>query len=99
MSVDVASCHTQSSEVLDAELTRHKAANAAMERDVARFKERAGILGKVCVHTFRAATRLNRACSSGVCTFQHLPVETAAVGTRHTRNVHVCQLSTCRALN
>jgi hypothetical protein len=37
----------QSAAVLDAELTKHKAANAGIERDVARFKEREAILEKV----------------------------------------------------
>ena len=38
---------TQSAAVLDAELTKHKAANAGIERDVARFKEREAIHKKV----------------------------------------------------
>ena len=45
-------CCMQSAAVLDAELTKHKAANAGIERDVARFKEREAIHKKVlCIKT------------------------------------------------
>ena len=45
-------CCIQSAQVLDAELTKHKAANAGIERDVARFKEREAIHKKVlCIKT------------------------------------------------
>lgn len=44
-------CCIQSAQVLDAELTKHKAANAGIERDVARFKEREAIHKKVLCMT------------------------------------------------
>ncbi len=44
-------CCVQSAAVLDAELTKHKAANAGIERDVARFKEREAIHKKVLCMT------------------------------------------------
>jgi hypothetical protein len=46
-------CCIQSAQVLDAELTKHKAANAGIERDVARFKEREAIHKKVLRMTAR----------------------------------------------
>lgn len=47
----------QSAQVLEAELTKHKAANEGLERDVARFKERATLMKKVHLRLKHAATR------------------------------------------
>lgn len=66
----------QSAQVLEAELAKHTAANAGIERDVARFKERETIVQKVRCSSTRFSGRqpsLSAGGSDRHCSSWYLP--------------------------